>query len=75
MPTESNQTVAPLLRLREASVLSRRSKASIYRGVRDGTFPAPVALGVRSVAWHRAEIEAWVATRPRKGGRRGDGNT
>ena len=55
--------------------MARRSKASIYRGVRDGTFPAPVALGVRSVAWHRAEIEAWVATRPRKGGRRGDGNT
>lgn len=74
MTTEADQVVAPLLRLREACALSRRSKASIYRGVRDGTFPAPVALGENAVAWHRAEIEEWVATRPRAGGRRGDGN-
>jgi prophage regulatory protein len=38
-------------------------KTSIYLGIREGTFPAPVALGARAVAWRDCDIEAWLAAR------------
>lgn len=31
----------------------------------DPTFPAPVALGGRSVGWYVHELEAWAKSRPR----------
>jgi prophage regulatory protein len=39
------------------------SKASIWRKVKDGSFPKPVKLGDRITAWHMADIEAWLASR------------
>ena len=40
------------------------SKASIYLGIKKGTFPAPVKLGERSVGWPSEVIEGWVKSRP-----------
>lgn len=40
-----------------------KSAASIYRGVRAGTFPAPVKIGPRASAWVGAEVDAWIAER------------
>ncbi|MFC0278617.1 helix-turn-helix transcriptional regulator [Falsigemmobacter intermedius] len=40
------------------------SKASIYLGIKKGTFPAPVKLGERSVGWPSEAIEGWVKSRP-----------
>jgi prophage regulatory protein len=31
----------------------------------DKAFPAPIALGGRSIGWYRHELEAWAASRPR----------
>ncbi len=39
------------------------SKASIWRKVKDGSFPKPVKLGDRITAWHMDDIEAWLASR------------
>ena len=39
------------------------SKASIWRKVKQGTFPAPVKLSVGITAWHMADIESWLAAR------------
>ncbi|MEH8208108.1 helix-turn-helix transcriptional regulator, partial [Aeromonas veronii] len=36
------------------------SKASVYRQMNDGKFPASVKIGPRSVAWVRSEIESWI---------------
>lgn len=44
------------------------SPATIWRKVKDGTFPKPVKLGERITAWHMADIEAWLAAR-REGGK------
>ena len=41
------------------------SRASVYRRVRDGTFPAPLRIGVRAVRWRESEVERWIASRPR----------
>lgn len=36
------------------------SKASIWRKVKQGTFPAPVKLSVGITAWRTADIETWL---------------
>lgn len=47
--------------LSEPEVLARLpfSKPTLHRKVKDGTFPAPVKIGARAVAWIEAEIDAW----------------
>jgi len=39
------------------------SKATIWRKLKDGTFPKPVKLGERITAWKFDDIEAWLAAR------------
>jgi prophage regulatory protein len=36
------------------------SRASIYRKIKDKTFPAPVKLGENKIAWLASEIDAWI---------------
>lgn len=50
-----------LLRITQVMQATSLSRGSIYRRVRAGTFPAPVAISARRVAWRAAEIEAWSA--------------
>lgn len=37
------------------------SKPSIYRGIKAGTFPRPVQISARRVAWPAESIAAWAA--------------
>ncbi|MBU2740721.1 MULTISPECIES: AlpA family phage regulatory protein [Acidithiobacillus] len=37
------------------------SRATLWRKVRDGTFPAPVKLSSRTTAWHATDIYRWMA--------------
>ena len=39
------------------------SPATIWRKVKDGSFPAPVKLGERITAWNMDSIEHWLAAR------------
>ena len=57
--------VEPILRRREVERATRLSKATLYRMMRRGEFPAPIRIGRRAVAWRRREAEEWVATRER----------
>jgi len=38
-------------------------RSSLYNGVAAGTFPSPVAIGTRSVAWVSDEVDAWIESR------------
>ena len=38
-------------------------RSTIYRLVASGTFPRPVHLGPRAVAWRWSDLEHWSATR------------
>jgi prophage regulatory protein len=49
-----------LLRVREVSARTRLSRTSIYRLVRAGNFPPPVATGVRLIAWRSSDIDDWM---------------
>jgi len=49
--------------LRKPSVLARVpfSDTTLWRHVKDGTFPAPIKISKNAVAWREADIEAWIA--------------
>lgn len=52
--------------LRKLPVVRRQtgqSAATIYRGVKAGTFPKPVKIGVRASAWVGSEVDAWIHDR------------
>ncbi|MDM5177840.1 AlpA family phage regulatory protein [Massilia sp. DJPM01] len=57
---------AYFVKIHEVLVISALSKASIYDAVKKGTFPAPVKVGVRAVAWVRSEVLEWAAMKVRK---------
>ena len=49
-----------ILRLPEVIRQTGQSRSTIYRGVANGTFPAPVALGPRAVGWRESDVLAWL---------------
>jgi predicted DNA-binding transcriptional regulator AlpA len=49
--TKNNQGLLPV------------SPATIWRFVKDGTFPAPFKLGLNTTVWDASEVDAWLASR------------
>jgi predicted DNA-binding transcriptional regulator AlpA len=69
-PTEANIDDAPgslddvtFLRLPEVKAITGLSKTSLYTLIREKSFPAPVRLGPRAVAWVRSEVRRWALER------------
>ena len=56
-------SVALYVRVSQLTKLIPISKASVWRKVKEGSFPKPVKLGERITAWHMNDIEAWLAAR------------
>lgn len=50
---------------RKPIVLSRTGLANstLYYFISEGTFPKPVKLGKRTVAWKKSEIDEWIDSR------------
>jgi len=48
--------------LKEGEVCERASLARgrLWRMVREGTFPAPIEIARRRVAWYEHEVQAWI---------------
>jgi prophage regulatory protein len=65
----SGDEVVRLLRLRE--VLSRvgMSRAWVYLAISQGSFPMPLRIGPRAVAWRDSDIIAWQGGLPRSIGK------
>lgn len=57
----------PLWRLPTVEAQTGLSKSELYRRIKLGTFPKPLKLGARAVAWPAASIESWVADLIRQG--------
>lgn len=63
--------MAIVLRLREVSAQTGRSRSAIYAAMAQGEFPKPIPLGAisngrpvgRSVGWLESEILEWVEQR------------
>lgn len=52
---------ARLLRLPSVKYRTGLSKSEVYRRVQVGTFPKPIKVGSRAVAWIESDIDAWIA--------------
>lgn len=55
--------MATILRLPKVLERTGLARTTIYDGIKAGTFPRPVKLGVRAVGWVEADIDAWVSAR------------
>ncbi len=53
-----------ILRLPQVMEMTGLGRSSIYKGIKDGTFPAPVILSRRAVGWMGASINEWICSRP-----------
>jgi prophage regulatory protein len=59
LPTNADSP-SILLRLPQVRRVCGLSTATIYRGVKAGTFPQPRKLGTRVVAWTWGDIRKWL---------------
>jgi len=55
-----HQQPTDMIRIKEVMKMIGISKSTIYSFISNGTFPKPIKLGGRSVAWQRGNIEKWV---------------
>lgn len=46
-----------LLKLEQVMAKTAKSRSAVYAGVKSGTFPKPVVIGTRAVAWVSDEID------------------
>lgn len=51
------------LRRKEVEEVTGLSRATIYRHIANGSFPAPAKLGPRAVGWRLSHIEKWIESR------------
>lgn len=49
-----------LLRRPEVEYMTGLSKASLYRLMQEDSFPRPINLGPRTVAWPESEVDEWI---------------
>lgn len=52
-----------LLRLPRVIAITGKGRSTIYSDVKAGTFPAPVKIGKRAIAWPASSIDRWVSER------------
>ena len=62
LPTSKPDEVI-FLRLPKVKALTGLSKSSLYDLIRANSFPAPVHLGPRTVAWVSSEVKQWASDR------------
>lgn len=60
------EVVEQLLRKQTVQkMVANMSNSTLYYLIKKGSFPRPVKLGVRSVAWKKSEIIEWINSRER----------
>ena len=52
-----------LVRRPEVEAMTGLPKSTLYDYLQAGTFPPPVKLSARSVAWHLSAVQAWIDSR------------
>jgi prophage regulatory protein len=60
---ETDMNGDTLLTVEEVAALTRLSKPTIYRLVKQGQFPRQLRLCANKVAWLQSEVSAWIAVR------------
>jgi len=55
-----------LIRSREVQARTGLPKSSLHNMARAGSFPAPLKLGARAVAWRESDVSEWIENLQRK---------
>lgn len=50
-----------IIRMRTVHDRTGLSESTIYRKMKDGTFPAKIGISANGTGWHESEIDRWVA--------------
>jgi len=50
-----------LIRSKEVQAITGLPKSSLHNMARAGSFPAPLKLGARAVAWRESDVDEWIA--------------
>jgi len=58
-----------LLRRPDVEKKTGLSRSTIYKRIDEGTFPKPIPLGGRLVAWLETDIQDWIKQRIKEAGR------
>lgn len=53
-----------LISMKQVKVITGKSRSTIWRWIRAGTFPKPRQVGTRDIGWLQSEVEEWVETLP-----------
>ena len=64
--TPEEKSPRRIIRDKEVSERTGKSRVQRWRDVRAGKFPAPIQLGPNSIGWYEHEVERWLETRPRR---------
>lgn len=65
MEIKLNDTTPRLLSLKEVIRLTGKSRSTLWRDINAKTFPLPLKIGLRRIAFKFSDIEKWVESRPR----------
>ena len=60
IPTDPKHQIDPLHRRKVVENVTGLSRSSIYAKIAEGSFPRPVQIGARAVAWRASDIRAWM---------------
>ncbi|EOZ4792127.1 AlpA family transcriptional regulator [Pseudomonas aeruginosa] len=55
-----------LIRLKEVMRLTGLGRSTVYKVMKEGSFPGSVALGDKAVAWVESEVQEWILARLRE---------
>jgi len=55
-----------ILSARDVAAFLGIGMSTLSRWRQDPTFPAAIELGPRRVGWRREDLDAWIASRPRR---------
>ena len=61
-----------VIRLKEVLALTGLSRSTVFALQKKGIFPQSIKIGPRASAWYEDEVQHYIKTRPRFGGRQID---
>lgn len=60
---DNNEVVMKLIKLKDVMDITGLGRSTIYKYITEATFPKPVSLGKKSVAWVESEVQEWIMER------------
>jgi prophage regulatory protein len=65
--SKDSQSHRQIARLPEVEILVGYKRSAIYERVKNHTFPAPIKLGPKRIAWLLSDVQSWLEDRISEG--------